>query len=125
MTSNKLVEFPPELQEVENFANWVHEAIRNRVAQGSLLEDEDAIHPSIQPQFSTSIYIKLKAYGNHYRVSLDAHGTTMAAYDSGVTSVFQQAKGQYTWSNTLCGGTKVYNSTRLWTPVPTSCIVEM
>ncbi len=75
---------------MENFAGWVRDAIQNHVAQGGALEDEDAIHLSIRPQLFASRYTIFKAYGNHYRVSLDTHGTTMATYDSKVALIFQQ-----------------------------------
>ncbi len=89
-TTSRHVEFPLELQEVQNFANWVHEAIRSHIAQGGVLEDQDALHLSVLPSLFASRYTKMKAYGNHYRVFIDTYGNTSATYDSGIVSVFHQ-----------------------------------
>jgi hypothetical protein len=35
-------------------------------------------------------YTRIKAYGNHYKVSTDTHGITMVSYDSGKALIFQQ-----------------------------------
>ncbi len=62
------MEFPLELKEVQNLASWVREAIRSHIAQGGVLEDQDALHLSILPSLFAPRYTKMKAYGNHYRV---------------------------------------------------------
>jgi hypothetical protein len=84
------VEFPPELQEVQNLASWVREAIRSHIAQGGVLEDQDALHLSVLPSPFASRYTRMKAYGNRYRVSINTTNNTSATYDSGVASVFHQ-----------------------------------
>ncbi len=89
-TTSRPVEFPQELQEVQNLASWVCEAIRSHITQGGVLEDQDALHLSVFPSLFASRYTKMKAYGNHYRVSIDTYGNTSATYDSGVASVFHQ-----------------------------------
>jgi len=89
-TTNRHVEFPPELQEVQPLACWVLEAIRSHIAQGGVLEDQDVLHLSILPSLFASRYTKMKAYGNHYRVFIDTYGNTSATYNSGIASVFHQ-----------------------------------
>ncbi len=89
-TRSRRVEFPPELQEVQNLASWVHEAIRSHIAQGGVLEDQDALHLLVLPSPFASRYTRMKAYGNHYRVSINTTDNTSATYDSGVASVFHQ-----------------------------------
>jgi len=89
-TTSRHVEFPPELQEVQNLASWVHEAIRSDIAQGGVLEDQDAFHLSVLPSLFASRYTKMKAYGNQCRVFINTYGNTSATYDTGVASVFHQ-----------------------------------
>jgi hypothetical protein len=89
-TRSKHVEFPPKLQEVQNLASWVCEAIRSHIAQGGVLEDQDALHLSVLPSPFASRYTRMKAYGNHYRISINTTDNTSATYDSGVASVFHQ-----------------------------------
>jgi len=84
------VEFPPELQEVPNLASWMREEIRSHIAQGGVLEDQDALHLLVLPSLFASRYTKMKAYGNHYKVFMNTYGNTSATYDSGVASVFHQ-----------------------------------
>ncbi len=43
---------------------------------------------SMKPQMITSRYAKVRAYGNHYRVTIDNEATTMATYDFGVAFIF-------------------------------------
>jgi hypothetical protein len=50
----------------------------------------DAIHLSIRPRFCAIRYARIKAYENHFRVLEDNHANTMATYDIGVASMFQQ-----------------------------------
>ncbi|CAK9271840.1 unnamed protein product [Sphagnum jensenii] len=50
----------------------------------------DVMQLSMKPQMTASRYAKVRAYDNHYRVTTNNEATTMATYDSGVTSVFQQ-----------------------------------
>jgi hypothetical protein len=38
---------------------------------------------------TTSRYAKVRAYGNHYKVTTDNETTTMATYDFKVASIFQ------------------------------------
>jgi hypothetical protein len=84
------MEFPPELQKVQNLASWVCEAIRSHITQGGVLEDQDAFHLSVLPSLFASRYTKMTAYGNHHKVSIETYGNTSATYDSGVASVFHQ-----------------------------------
>ncbi len=84
------MKFPPELQEVQNLASWVREAIWSHVTQGGVLEDQDAFHLSVLPSLFASRYTKMKTYGNHYRVFIDTYGNTNALDDYGVASVFHQ-----------------------------------
>ncbi len=89
-TTSRHVEFPPELQEVQNLASWVCEAIWSHIAQGGVLEDQYALHLLVLPSLFASRYTKMKAYGNHYRVFINTYGNTSATYDSRVASVFHQ-----------------------------------
>ncbi len=84
------MEFPPELQEMQNLASWVHEAIRSHIAQGGVLEDQDALHLLVLTSLFASRYTKMKAYGNHYRIFIGTYGNTSATYDFGVALVFHQ-----------------------------------
>ncbi len=89
-TRSRHVEFPPELQEVQNLASWVREVVRSHIAQGGVLEDQDALHLSVLPSPFALRYTRMKAYGNHYRVSINTTDNTSATYDFGVASVFHQ-----------------------------------
>jgi hypothetical protein len=89
-TRSKHVEFPPELQKVQNLASWVREAIWSHITQGDMLEDQDALHLLVLPSPFASRYTRMKAYGNHYRVSINTTDNTSATYNYGVASVFHQ-----------------------------------
>jgi hypothetical protein len=89
-TTSRHVEFPPELQEVQNLASWVREAIQSHIAQEGVLEDQDALHLSVLPSLFASRYTKMKAYGNHYIVFINTYGNISATNDSGVALVFHQ-----------------------------------
>jgi len=84
------VEIPPKLQEVQNLASWVHEAIWTHIAQGGVLEDQDAFHLLVLPSLFASRYTKVKAYGNHCRVFINTYGNTSATYNFRITSIFHQ-----------------------------------
>ncbi len=71
-------------------SNWIQNAIRTHIANGSTIEDKDVMHLSMKPKPIALRYTKMKAYGNHYRVNEGGAKTTMATYDSRVTSIFQQ-----------------------------------
>ncbi len=89
-TTTRHVEFPPKLQEVQNLASWVCEAIQSHIVQGVVLEDQDALHLLVLRSLFASRYTKMKAYGNHYRVFINTYGNTSATYDYGVASIFHQ-----------------------------------
>jgi hypothetical protein len=69
---------------------WVRIAIRNHIGDGGRIEDMDVMQLLMKPQMTFSRYAKVRAYNNHYRVTTDNEATTMATYDSGVASIFQQ-----------------------------------
>jgi len=50
----------------------------------------DVMQLSMKPQMTGSRYAKVRAYGNHYRVTTDNEAIIMATYDFGVASIFQQ-----------------------------------
>jgi hypothetical protein len=50
----------------------------------------DVTQLSMEPQITVSRYAKVKVYNNHYRVTTNNETTTMATYDFGVASIFQQ-----------------------------------
>jgi hypothetical protein len=45
---------------------------------------------SMKPQMTASRYAKVRVYDNHYRDTTNNEATTMATYDFGVASIFQQ-----------------------------------
>jgi hypothetical protein len=47
---------------------WVHEAIRHHHVTTMEPIDEDLLHLSILPTFTTMDHKKMKAYGNHFLV---------------------------------------------------------
>jgi hypothetical protein len=50
----------------------------------------DVMKLSMKPQMTASRYAKVKAYDNHYRDTTNNKATTIATYDFGVASIFQQ-----------------------------------
>jgi hypothetical protein len=50
----------------------------------------DVMQLLMKPQMTVSRYAKVKAYNNHYRVTIDNEATTMATYDFGVAYIFQR-----------------------------------
>jgi hypothetical protein len=89
-TIGTTIQFPDELSEVTELATWVRVAIWNHIANGGMIEDMDVMQLSMMPQMIASRYAKVRVYGNHYTVTIDNEATTMATYDYGVASVFQQ-----------------------------------
>jgi len=89
-TAGTLVQFPFELIEVLNLSSWIQNAIRTHIADGGTIENKDVVHLSMKPKPIALRYTKMKAYGNHYRVNEGGAETTMATYDFGVASIFQQ-----------------------------------
>jgi hypothetical protein len=69
-------------------ATWVQVAIWNHIADGGRIEDMDVMQFSMKPQMTTSRYAKVKAYGNHYRVTIDNEATIMATCDFGVAYIY-------------------------------------
>jgi hypothetical protein len=67
-------------------ATWVQIVVRNHIIDGGKIEDMDVMQ---KPQMNISRYAKVRAYDNHYRVTIDDEATTMATYDFGVASIFQ------------------------------------
>ncbi len=63
------------------------------MTDGNVLDEMDACHLSIKPNSDASQYMRMKAYGNHYRVIGETNVNTMATYDCGMALVFQQAQG--------------------------------
>ncbi len=53
---------------MQELAEWVREAVRTHMANGNVLDEMDAYHLSIKLSFDASLYTRMKAYGNHYRV---------------------------------------------------------
>jgi hypothetical protein len=49
----------------------------------------------MKPKPIALMYTKMRAYGNHYRVNEGGAETTMATYDSRVTSIFQQPQATH------------------------------
>jgi hypothetical protein len=48
----------------------------------------DVMQLSMKPQMTASRYAKVRAYNNHYKVTIDYEATTMATYDFGVAFTF-------------------------------------
>ncbi len=87
------IKYLVKLVEMHELVEWVREAVRTHMANGNVLDEMDAYHLSIKPNFVSSQYMQIKAYGNHYRVIGETNVNTMATYDCGVASVFQHAQG--------------------------------
>jgi hypothetical protein len=118
-----LVQFPIELTEVLNLSSWIRNVIRTHIANGATIEDKDVVHLSMKPKPIALRYKKMRVYGNHYRVNEGGAKTTMATYDFGVVSIFQQPQATHestALGSIVCGGTKGHNLARLWTYIPTS-----
>jgi hypothetical protein len=67
--------------------------MQTHMVDGNVLDEMDAYHSSISPSFDVFRYMRMKAYGNYYRVVGETNVNTMATYDCGMASVFQQAQG--------------------------------
>jgi hypothetical protein len=67
-TSNRPITFLDELGEVEGFSICVRKAIRRHIANGGAIEDNDVVNFSIKHRFEAWRYVRMKAYGNHYRI---------------------------------------------------------
>jgi hypothetical protein len=78
------------LSKVTELATWVQVIVQNHIPNGGRIEDMDVMQLLMKPQMTASRYAKVKAYDNHYRVTIDNEATTMATYDFGVAYIFQQ-----------------------------------
>ncbi len=65
--------------------------MQTHMADGNVLDEMDAYHLLIKLSSDASRYMRMKAYGNHYRVIGKTNVNTMATYDFGVALMFQQA----------------------------------
>lgn len=87
------IKYPIKLVEMQELAEWVREVVRTHMVDGNVLDEMDAYHLSIKPSSDASQYMRMKAYGNYYKVIGETNVNTMATYDCGVASMFQQAQG--------------------------------
>jgi hypothetical protein len=69
-------------------ATWVQGVIKNHIADGGKIKDMNVMQLSMKPQMTASRYAKVRAYNNHYKVTIDYEATTMATYDFGVAFTF-------------------------------------
>jgi hypothetical protein len=53
---------------VQELAEWVREVMRTHMANDNALDEMDAYHLSIKPNFNAFRYTWMKANGNHYMV---------------------------------------------------------
>jgi hypothetical protein len=65
-TSGQPIIFPPHLQEIDVMTKWLQEAIQSHQVARITPINEDLLLLSMPPSFITSIYKKMKAYGNHF-----------------------------------------------------------
>jgi hypothetical protein len=90
-TCHEPIKFLEHLQQIDDMAMWVREAICDHHATTMEPINED-LHLSIMPSFTTLDYKKMKAYGNHFRVD-DESFSLCVTFDSGVASLFEQVEG--------------------------------
>lgn len=73
--------FPP-------FQEWIRPTIREHQMQHPDI-DKDLYLLSVPPRMAVQSYKRMKAFGNHFRVT-DEEGLHSVSYDSGLISVFEQ-----------------------------------
>ncbi len=93
LTTGTPVQFPIEHTEVLNLSNWIQNA--THIANGITIKDKDVVHLSMKLKPIALRYTKMRAYGNHYKVNEGGAETTMATYDFGVASIFQQPQARH------------------------------
>ncbi len=91
-TSREPIRFPKHLQQIDDIVMWVHEAIRHHHVTTMEPIDEDLLHLSILPTFTTMDYKKMKAHGNHFLVD-DESFSLCVTFDYHVALVFEQLEG--------------------------------
>jgi hypothetical protein len=91
-TSREPIRFLEHLQQIDDMVMWVHEAICHHHATTMEPTDEDLLHLSILPSFTTMDYKKMKAYGNHFLVD-DESFSLCVTFDYHVALVFEQLEG--------------------------------
>jgi hypothetical protein len=66
ITCDKLVAFPTHLQEVDEMAKWVRNAIcTHQVGDSNMTIDPNLVLLLVPPSFRTLRYSKMKVYRNH------------------------------------------------------------
>ncbi|CAM6041143.1 unnamed protein product, partial [Sphagnum compactum] len=93
VTFDKLMAFPTHLQEVDEMAKRVSNAIcTHQVGNFDMTINLDLALLFVPPSFTALRYSKMNAYRNHFRVDNDENNL-LVTYDFGVASVFQQSQG--------------------------------
>jgi hypothetical protein len=91
-TCHEPIRFPEHLQQIDDMVMWVQEAIRDHHVTTMEPTNEDLLHLSILPSFTTVDYKKMKAYGNHFHVD-DESFSLCVMFNFGVALVFEQVEG--------------------------------
>jgi hypothetical protein len=66
---------------------WIKEKVSRRPLNTSSMEEMDLWLLSRKPSQWATRYLRMKAYGNHFRID-DPTTTQLQTYDSGVASIF-------------------------------------
>jgi hypothetical protein len=69
------------------FENLIKDVVRNHHVDPNDEDDMDRVMMCSRPSRLATRYMRMKAYGNHFRVE-DPQSMTLKTYDSGVASVF-------------------------------------
>jgi len=122
------VEFPLELQEVQNLASWVREAIWSHVTQGGVLKVQDALHLSVFPSIFASRYKKMSIWKSLHSFNryLWQHKCHIQFWNCvNFPSIAAINKRYETWGTSICGDIEGHNFARLWPCIPNNNIVQM
>jgi hypothetical protein len=87
ITSGQPIIFPPHLQEIDQMAKCVKEAIWTHQVDKTLPIDDDLLLLSVPPSFTALSYKKMTACKNHFKID-DEQNNLLVTYDSSVASIF-------------------------------------
>ncbi len=93
ITCDKSMAFPAHLQEVDEMAKWVKNAIHtHQVGSSNMTTDPNLVMFYVPPSFTTLRYNKMKVYKNHFGVD-NYENNLFVTFDYGVAFDFQQFQG--------------------------------
>ena len=81
------------------FEIWIKDVVHKHHVDPNNADDMDLVLLCNRPSQLATRYMRMKAYGNHFRVEHQQSGT-LQTYDSGVASVFHMLGME----STTCGG---------------------